>query len=254
MCGMSVWIISDFHLSLAEEFVPGVAPSLYKPMHIFGEEWRNHVEKLYANWLELVRPEDVVLAPGDLSWAISTAEGRYDFAFLGQLPGRIVLSRGNHDFWWDTKAKAQAALPGNVTVIQNEAYRLPCALVAATRGWKCPGTNGFNTEDAKIYRRECLRLEMALQDAARKREAEAESGDESENKLPIWAVLHFPPVNDRHDYSEMIELMQKYGVSRCYYGHLHGMKRENALSGEHWGIEFNLVSSDFLGHRPLRIF
>ncbi|MBQ3179782.1 MAG: metallophosphoesterase [Firmicutes bacterium] len=243
---MSVWIISDFHLSLSEDFVPGQPPQLYKPMHVFGEEWRGHVERLYANWLELVQPEDTVLVPGDLSWAISLQEGRFDFAFLGMLPGRIILSKGNHDYWWDTKAKAQSALPPNVTVIQNEAWQLPCALAAATRGWKCPGANGFDGEDAKIYRRECLRLEMALQDAVKKRDAAGGS-------LPIWAVLHFPPVNDKRDYSEMIELMQKYGVERCFYGHLHGMKREMALQGMHWGIEFALVSSDFLGHRPLLI-
>ncbi len=243
---MSVWIISDFHLSLSEEFIPGRPPRLYKPMHVFGEEWRGHVERLYDNWLGLVQPEDTVLVPGDISWAISTQEGRFDFAFLGMLPGHIVISRGNHDYWWDTKAKAQAALPPNVTVIQNEAWALPGALAAATRGWKCPGANGFNAEDAKLYRRECLRLEMALQDAVKKRAAAGRD-------MPIWAVLHFPPVNDKRDYSEMIALMQKYGVTRCFYGHLHGMKRQAALQGQNWGIEFALVSSDFLGHRPLLI-
>jgi hypothetical protein len=243
---MSVWIISDFHLSLKKPYVPGAAADLYKPMDVFSPDWASHVERLYASFAELVRQEDTVFIPGDISWAIGLADGVHDFAFLGQLPGRLVVSKGNHDFWWDTKSKAQSAMPPNVTLLQNESYQAEGLTVAAARGWYCPGSADFDDDAAKIYRRELIRLEMALQDAVKKSEA---AGGEWERVV----VMHFPPVNDKRDYNEMIALMQKYKVSRCYYGHLHGVKSDFALQGEHWGIEFGLISTDFLGHRPLRI-
>lgn len=238
---MAVWAISDFHLSLSEAYVPGCPPVEYKPMHIFGGDWANHTERLYQAFAEQVAPDDTVFVPGDISWAINTADAAADFDFLGQLPGHLVMSKGNHDYWWETKTKAQAAMPPNVTLIQNEAYAVDGMLVAATRGWYTPGSADFNTEAEKIYRRELIRLELALKSA--------EALGEGERVV----MLHFPPVNDKRDYNEMIALMQKYGVKRCYYGHLHGVKSDFALMGEHWGIQFALVSSDYLGHKPLRI-
>lgn len=238
---MAVWAISDFHLSLSEPYVVGVPPVEYKPMHIFGGDWQNHTERLYQAFKEQVAPDDTVFVPGDISWAINTADGAADFDFLGRLSGHLIISKGNHDYWWETKSKSQAAMPDNVTLIQNEAYAVEGMLVAATRGWYTPGSSDFNTEAEKIYRRELIRLELALKSAAAMGEGER------------VVMLHFPPVNDKRDYNEMIELMQRYGVKRCFYGHLHGVKSDFALMGEHWGIEFALVSSDYLGHRPLRI-
>lgn len=238
---MAVWVISDFHLSLSEPFSPDKPPVLYKPMSVFGGDWQRHTERLYEAFWQNVAPEDTVFVPGDISWAMNPAESAADFAFLGMLPGRLVISKGNHDFWWDTKTKAQAAMPPNVTLIQNEAYAAEGLLVAATRGWYTPGSADFNAEAEKIYRRELIRLEMALQSAVKMGEGER------------VVMLHFPPVNDKRDYNEMIELMQKYQVSRCFYGHLHGVKTDFALCGRHWGIEFALISSDYLGHKPLRI-
>lgn len=243
---MSVWVISDFHLSLAEPFQPGAEPKLYKPMDVFGGDWTRHVERLYQNFQAEVAPADTVFLPGDLSWAMTLAEGAHDFAFLGGLPGHLLLSKGNHDYWWETKAKSQRAMPENVTLLQNEAVLAEGLSVAATRGWYCPGSADFDAEAAKIYRRELLRLEMALTDAVKKEQA---AGGTYERVV----MLHFPPVNDKRDYNEMIELMQKYHVSRCYFGHLHGVKTDFALTGEHWGIEFQLISSDYLGHKPLKI-
>lgn len=243
---MSVWVISDLHLSLAAPYVPGEPPQLYKPMDVFSGDWADHVARLYRNFHAAVAPEDTVFLPGDLSWAMTLAEGAPDFAFLGQLPGRLLLSKGNHDFWWETKAKSQRALPPNVCLLQNEAYLAEGLAVAATRGWYVPGCADFDAEAAKIYRRELLRLEMALNDAVKKERA---AGGAYERVV----MLHFPPVNDKNDYNDMIALMQKFGVKCCYFGHLHGVKTQLALTGEHWGIEFHLISSDYLGHRPCRI-
>lgn len=243
---MAVWVISDLHLSLSQPFVPGALPQLYKPMADFGEKWYGHVEKLYANWQQLVASEDTVFVPGDVSWAMRLPELLHDLAFLGSLPGRIYLSKGNHDFWWETKKKVEPLLPPNVRLLQHEACLAEGLAVAATRGWYCPGSQDFDDEAAKIYRRECIRAEMALQQAAQLNQA-AGGGRQ------IVLLLHFPPVNDKLDYNEMIELMQKYQVSRCFYGHLHGAKSAHALQGERWGIEFALVSTDFLAHKPLLI-
>lgn len=243
---MAVWIISDLHLSLGAPYEPPEPAQAYKPMEIFGEAWRGHVERLYANWQRLVQPEDFVLLPGDISWAMDLAEGRHDFAYLGQLKGRLLISKGNHDFWWDTKSKAQAAMPPNVRLLQNEAAQADGLAVAAARGWYCPGSADFDAAAAKIYRRELLRLEMSLQ-SAQKLLAAAPGA-----KLIV--MLHFPPVNDRLEYNEFIELMRKYQVRRCYYGHLHGQKAGWALrQASRWGIDFRLVSADDLGMCPLRI-
>lgn len=242
---MAVWIISDLHLSFNAAYVPGRPPRLYKPMEVFGEAWRNHVHRLYAAWREQVGPEDTVLVPGDISWALRLPEARWDFHFLGQLSGRLLLSKGNHDFWWESRAKSQAALPPNCRLLQNEAAVAEDFIVAPARGWYGPGSTDFDGDAARIWRRELLRLEMALKSAAKLREAAPEK--------ELVVTLHFPPVNDRQEYNEMIELMQQYGVRRCYFGHLHGAKTAAALQGWRWGIYFRLVSADWLRQRPLRV-
>lgn len=242
---MSVWVISDFHLSLSAPFVPGEPPKLYKPMSAFGPKWYDHVQRIYANCRRLVAAEDTLFMLGDLSWAMRLAEAEHDFAFLGALPGRIWLAKGNHDFWWETKRKSERALPPNVSLLQHEACRAEGVVAAAVRGWYCPGSQDFDADAAKIYRRECLRLEMALQQMQQL----ADSDAAGEEPLRV-AMLHFPPVNDKFAYNELIELMQHYKVQRCYYGHLHGQKSAAALQGERWGIEFALVSTDYLAHTP----
>lgn len=245
---MAVWIISDLHLSFAAAYVPGRSPQLYKPMEVFGEAWRDHVPRLYTAWQEQVGPEDTVLVPGDISWALRLHEARWDFDFLGQLSGRLLLSKGNHDFWWESRAKSQAALPPNCRLLQNEAAVAEDFIVAPARGWYGPGSADFDADAARIWRRELLRLEMSLKSALRLREGALEK-----ELKELIVMLHFPPVNDRREYNEMIELMQQYGVRRCYFGHLHGAKAANALQGWRWGIYFQLVSADHLQHRPLRV-
>ena len=240
---MAVWVISDFHLSLAAPFVSGQEAQLYKPMSAFGAKWYNHVQRIYTNCQQLLAPEDTLFVLGDISWAMHLPEAVHDFAFLGSLPGRLLLSKGNHDFWWETKNKSQQVLPPNVTLLQHEACQAEHLVAAAIRGWYCPGSQDFDAEAGKIYRRECLRLEMALEHMQRLDEAAG-------SNLQRVVMLHFPPVNDKFAYNEMIELMQQYRVQRCFYGHLHGHKSAYALQGERWGIDFALVSTDYLAHTP----
>lgn len=240
---MRVFAISDLHLSFqqAADGATGFFPPPVKPMEIFGGHWKNHAALLYQNWCNIVGAEDVVLMAGDVSWGLTLADCQYDFAFLGQLPGRIILGRGNHDYWWQSEKKIAAALPPNVTPLHHRAIRLGNKTICSTRLWSCPGSNDFTTSDAKIYQRELLRLEMAL--AAGK----ALGGEQV-------AMLHYRPTNERLEENECIELLRSYGVTLCLYGHLHGADTSRHLPAEKWGIRFVLTSADFLRFVPLYLW
>ena len=243
---MAIFGISDLHLSLSAPFLAGQATQSYKPMDVFGIHWQNHVERLYQNWQKMVQPGDSVLMPGDLSWGLHLAECRYDFDFLSQLNGTIYLSKGNHDYWWDTKKKAEAALPANCVVLQHQSVCIENVILAATRGWLCPGSKEFTVQDQKIYQRELIRLEMALQEGAQLRNERSQAAE-------FWVMLHYRPVNDNFEPSGFIDLLQKYQVNRCFYGHLHGNPANHILTGVHWGIQFQLLSSDHLQFCPMQL-
>lgn len=243
---MAIYGISDLHLSLTEPFSCTEPCHERKPMSVFGAHWQDHCQKIFRAWKKIVKEEDTVLVPGDLSWAMRLDEAVYDFAYLSQLPGRLLICRGNHDYWWDTKAKIIKALPPNVIPLQNESVVAEDVVVSATRGWVCPGGKDFGAEDEKIYRRELIRLEMALRHGQELRAA-------SKKPLDHWVMLHYRPVNDAFDSSGFVELMRRYGVSRCFYGHLHGDPCYHVLEGERFGLEFQLLSCDYLQFQPLRL-
>ena len=245
---MSIYGISDLHLSLNEYFLDDLNEKVseHKPMEIFGEHWENHIRKVFSAWNSVITDEDTVLVPGDISWAMNLKDTVYDFDYLSKLKGRIVICRGNHDYWWDTKAKIMKVLPENVVPLQHESILAEDVVISATRGWMCPGGKEFTEEDEKIYRRELIRLEMALKNG---KQLMAESGRECEH----WVMLHYRPTNDNFDKSGFIEMMQEYGISRCCYGHLHGNPCYNVLQGEHFGIEFNLLSCDYLKFAPIKL-
>lgn len=245
---MAIYGISDLHLSLNEYFSTDSvnAFSEHKPMKIFGDHWENHMEKVFKNWNETVSEEDTVLVPGDLSWAMSLKDTAYDFDYLSKLNGKLIICRGNHDYWWDTKAKILKVLPENVIPLQHESILVEDVVISATRGWMCPGGKEFNEEDEKIYRRELIRLEMALKHGKQIME---EQGREYEH----WVMLHYRPTNDNFEESGFIELMKKYDIKRCCYGHLHGNPCYNVLRGEHFGIDFKLLSCDYLDFKPIKL-
>jgi len=237
---MNIFAISDLHLSLTAAWRPGRPALLSKPMDIFGQAWTDYPGPLAERWRRLVRPEDTVLIAGDISWAMTLTEALYDFAYLADLPGRKLIVKGNHDYWWQSLSQVRQALPPSVEPLQHSAARVGGFTVCGTRGWLTPGHRDFQeSEDRKIYERELLRLEMALEDGAR-------------FSLPIIAMLHYPPLLPEEDQSGFTQLLDCYPVTDCVYGHLHGDKAA-AFEGERKGVRYHNCSADRLDLTPLLI-
>ena len=232
-----VYVIGDLHLSF----------SVDKPMDIFGNHWENHAEKVKQNWLKKVNKDDTVILPGDFSWGIDLEEAKADFSFLNELPGKKILLKGNHDYWWNTVTKMDSFLKENgfenIFFLYNNSYFVENKVIVGTKGWTTLNPN--SEENYKILKRECERFERSIQDGIRK------FGDYKE----IIAFLHYPPfykeeVNEEIDF---VRVMKKYGIRKCYYGHLHGESHKEAIEGEFEGIEFQLVSSDYLNFDLIKI-
>ena len=227
---MHIYAIGDLHLSFDSD----------KPMDVFGEAWRDHAGRIESAWRETVGSEDAVLVPGDISWAMQLSGASPDLAFVGRLPGRKILLRGNHDYWWSAVGKVRSALTGDTLALQNDSFTLGDYAVCGTRGWICPGANGFGPEDEKIYQRECMRLEMSL--------GKAEPGK------TILAMLHYPPFSEKQPDSGFTELLEAYHVETAVYGHLHGAAaHRTAFEGEKNGVTYACVAADYLAFRPRRI-
>jgi predicted phosphohydrolase len=239
---LKFFAIGDVHLSFRRAVDPARWEDVEtsKPMDLFGAEWCCHYRKLYENWLDTVAPDDVVLMPGDFSWAMKLEQARYDLAFLGLLPGTIIGVAGNHDYWWQSLSRVRAALPANMRVIQNDHLVFGQTAVCGSRGWNCPGGEFFQEADLKIYRRELIRMENSLKSA----------GSTPAGKI---VMIHYMPTNDRHEKNEFIELFQAYGVETVVYGHLHGPAVCRRLPRRAWGIDFHLVSADFVNFCPVLI-
>lgn len=236
---MRIFGLGDLHLSLCRPVVPGEWQHIgeHKPMAIFGDHWAGHVEKIYREWTDTVTGDDVVLVPGDISWAMTIRDACHDFAFLDLLPGKIMMVQGNHDYWWQGIGRVRQALPRHVRAIQNDGVLLGDVYVCGTRGWLCPNSAGFSPHDEKIYQRELQRLELSLKTV-----------DHKARKIIV--MMHFMPTNDLHEPSGFIRLMKQYGVEQCVYGHLHQGAFHLRLPEIKWGIKFDLTSADYLGFRP----
>lgn len=229
---MALYTLADLHL----------ATGVQKPMDIFGGRWQGYTEKIIKNWNALITPEDTVVLGGDISWGISLAEAKGDFALLESLPGRKLILKGNHDLWWETAAKMHRFLEENgfhsIDFLHNNCFFYGKTALCGTRGW--PFEEDFSDpHNEKIFRRELLRLEASLKLGA------AQQPDE------IICFLHYPPLYANFRCGPMIELMQKYGVSRCIYGHLHSESLRWAVEGTRDGIEWRLVSGDHVDFTPV---
>lgn len=221
---MRIFAISDLHL-----------PAREKPMDVFGPHWENHFERISASWRDKVAAEDVVLLPGDLTWAMRLEDAMEDLRRVGELPGRKIILRGNHDYWWSGVGQVRRALPEGMFALQNDAMELDGVLFAGSRGWTLPGQDATR-EDEKIYLRERIRLEMSLKAARRL----------SEEK-PLYVMMHYPPFSPSCEgYSDLIRV---YGAQMCVYGHLHGGGLSLAFNGEKDGVVYRQVSCDGLGFR-----
>ena len=231
---MKVFAIGDLHLDGNQN----------KPMDVFGGLWQDHAARIFDSWQSAVTDADCVLLPGDFCWAMQLGDALGDIAAVAELPGTKLLIRGNHDYWWASPTKIRALLPPSVKIIQNDAVDIGPCVVCGTRGWLLPGSSDFTASDRKIYDRELIRLEMSLLTASRF--AVRENG---ENK-PIVAMLHFPPLPENGEDTEISALLEKYRVSEAVYGHLHAQSCRNAFEGEKNGVVYTLVSADHLGFRP----
>ena len=218
---MSLYVMADLHLSLSTD----------KPMDIFGERWADHHNKIKQNWC--LEPDDVIVIPGDISWAMDLPELEADLEFLSNLPGRKIIAKGNHDYWWTSMKKMTAFTErfGNIYVLHNNSYEFGGISICGTRGWiREPG----KPEDVKVLQREKIRLEASLKTA---------------KSRPV-VFLHYPPVFAELDCPDILEVLNGYGVKQCFYGHLHGKAIGGAVNGERNGIEYSLISADFLNFTP----
>ena len=226
---MAAYAIADLHL-----------PARQKPMDVFGEHWKDHFRRICEDWLARVRPDDVVLLPGDISWAMHLEEAAEDLQSIGRLPGTKILLRGNHDYWWSSIGRVRRALSEGMYALQNDSLLIGGRLYAGSRGWLLPGPE-FPEEDLRIYNRERLRLEMSLQHARRASET-----------APITALMHYPPLSD--DSPGFSDILEAYGVTDCVYGHLHGVALYGAVRGLRGTVRYHQVSCDGLGFRLYQLY
>lgn len=229
---MRVFAISDLHLALAAD----------KPMDVFGAGWDNYMFRIKQNWLRTVAPEDIILLPGDLSWATYLDNAAPDFKYINDLPGRKIVSKGNHDYWWSTHSKLNQFVEKNnfenIFFLQNNAFIQDNLAIVGSRGWKNPEDEGFSPEDEKILNRELERLKLSLQYT---------QGFEG----IIIAMLHYPPFSAKGEPTAFVELMLEHKVDICVYGHLHGRSCSGAMEGSRDGIQYRLVSADYLAFTPV---
>lgn len=227
---MALYAIGDLHLCLGAE----------KPMDIFGGAWVGYMDKLREGFIK-VKPEDTVVLLGDLSWALDLDNAAADFAWINEIPGRKIILKGNHDYWWNTQTKFARFCKDNgftdLNILNNNCFEYDGWAICGTRGWFFEEDRGSD-HDKKVFNRELIRLETSLKAA----------GD-----LPKMVFLHYPPLYKGYKCQEIIDLMHKYGVRRCFYGHLHGQSHGLAMEGLWDGIEYRLVSADYIGFVPFTV-
>ena len=227
---MALYAIGDLHLCL------GVS----KPMDIFGGNWIGYMDKLAAG-MSVIKPEDTTVLLGDLSWALDLEGAQPDFSWIDQIPGRKIILKGNHDYWWSTASKfyklCQEQGFTNQLLLNNNHYEYGDWAICGTRGWFFE-EDVSGQHDEKVFRRELLRLETSLKAA----------GDR-----PKMVFLHYPPRYKGYECPEILDLLHRYEVRRCFYGHLHGPSHKLAMEGLWDGIEYRLVAADFLDFRPFLV-
>ena len=227
---MTIHAIADLHLD-----------SGGKPMDVFGERWANHAERIFANWRERVSEHDLVLIPGDISWAMQLQEAREHLRQIGELPGEKLILRGNHDYWWGSIGRVRDALPARMYALQNDSFAFGEVVIAGSRGWMLP-QDGGTPDDVKIYERELIRLRISMEDARRR-----------QPQAPMVVMMHFPPLTQEDRDTGFVRLLHEYGAKACAYGHLHGASLHTAVRGHVDGVKYVQVSSDGIDFCPVAI-
>ncbi len=234
---MAIYTIGDLHLSFNEN----------KPMSVFGENWKGYEEKIKENWISSVTENDLVVLPGDFSWSMYLKDTYKDFEYLNSLPGKKLLLKGNHDYWWSTVNSMRNYIKENnfhnIDFIYNNAYEFENKIIVGTRGWAF----GEDAESKKMLHREVARLELSIKTGI-------EQYGEAKEKI---AFLHYPPIISQHiqnqEINEFLQILNKYDIKQCYYGHLHSTAIKEAVEGEYFGIYFKLVSADAVNFNLVKI-
>ena len=232
---MSVYTLADLHLSF----------STNKPMDIFGSLWDNHTEKLLEYWNYMVLPEDTVIVPGDISWAMNVGEALEDFRFINSLNGKKIIMKGNHDYWWQSMKKLSEFVKDNgfdtISFLHNTACIAENLVICGSRGWCCESSP--SEEDRKIIAREAIRFELSIEEAKKLNK---------DGSRELVAFSHYPVILPGDETSPILEVLVRHNIKRLYYGHLHGV-RESQLIKSAGGVDLELVSADFRHFTPVRI-
>ena len=237
---MAIFAMSDVHLSLS---IPD------KSMSVFGPSWENYIERIREGWTSVVGEDDTVLVSGDISWATKISEADKDFEFLASLPGRKLLSRGNHDYWWTTISKMDSYFAerdyGNIEIVRTNVVEAEGCLISGTRGWMMPNDNDFKEQDRKIYDRELERLRLCF--------TEMDKADPGRTMKRI-IMLHYPPITRFEHPTDFTELIKAGGADICVYGHLHGRAHDKVYREEVFEkCKYLCTASDYLRFKPVRI-
>ena len=228
---MSVYAIADLHLSF----------SVNKPMDVF-KGWENYTDRLKQNWQRLITPEDTVVIAGDVSWAMNLSQIYEDFKFINGLNGKKIILKGNHDYWWTTKAKMDKYISDNgfetISILHNNYFVADGVAICGSRGWFY---DAEDDADKIILNREVGRIRLSVEPAI------------NSGYTPV-VFLHYPPIYNNIECKEIIDVLREYEIKKCFYGHIHGGNAaKRAFIGERYGIKFNLIACDRLGFMPLTI-
>lgn len=227
---MAIYALSDLHLS------KGVKD---KSMEVFGKEWEDYEKKIDQNWKNTVTENDTVLIPGDISWALNLEDAYEDFSYLNSLPGNKIIIKGNHDYYFSTLTKVNKFLQDNnfttIKILNNNSYFVEGYNICGFRGWG--NTDDDTVDDYKVYQRELIRLELSLKSIL-----------EENKKYPIIVMTHFPPFR-----YEIKEILKKYNVKICVYGHLHGDGHYMIKEGNIDGVDYNMVSGDYTKFKLVKL-
>lgn len=244
---MSLYVLSDTHLSMSDN----------KPMDVFGARWSGYTDKLRTGWNRLITDEDTVVIAGDISWAMSHTGALEDLRFINALNGKKIIGRGNHDYWWTSLTKLNKLCAENnlntISFLYNNAYCVENFIVCGSRGWYIDESNRKMPQEAdyqKIVAREAIRLEISLE-AAKKLHDEKLAKDGLDREILVF--LHFPADFRGYVCREIVDVLKKYGIKRCYYGHIHGVYDIEGSEVSN-GIRYTLTSADFLNFTPLIVF
>lgn len=231
---MKIWALSDPHLGFNSD----------KPMDIFGDNWSEYLSKIKDNWAKLVKDDDVVIVAGDISWALKLDQAKPDLDWLGALPGKKIIIKGNHELWWNSFSKVKSVLPENIIALQNNCVRIENYLFCGTRGWQAKEPNKpYLEEDQKIYDREVIRLGLTLNEMEKMRK----EGDK------VIFITHYPPFNSKKDETPFTQAFREHKIDAVVYGHLHGKDVKADLQLLKDGIKYYLTSTDQIGHCPVQI-